>query len=152
MRHAIIPHGVSFLNSFIKTLLGYYATVWSSNFRESNEHKAWIFCTLGKTLFKETTAECHGARQVTLRHAHAGARERWTYSANPFALHPRKTPGTHYARVGWASEQVWTSTRSIDPTGIRSPALPARSKSLYRLRYPGRHSWTYQDLKERQNR
>jgi hypothetical protein len=25
------------------------------------------------------------------------------------------------------------------PTGIRSPDLPARSESLYRLRYPGSH-------------
>ena len=31
----------------------------------------------------------------------------------------------------------WGKSRS--PTGIRSPDRPARSQSLYRLRYPGPH-------------
>ena len=35
---------------------------------------------------------------------------------------------------------VWTGAENIDPTGIRSPDRPARSKSLYRLSYPGHKS------------
>jgi hypothetical protein len=32
------------------------------------------------------------------------------------------------------------------PTGIRSPDLPARSESLYRLRYPGSHKLNFTKL------
>jgi hypothetical protein len=38
--------------------------------------------------------------------------------------------------AGWASEPVWTGVENLAPTGIRSPDRPARSESLYRLRYP----------------
>ena len=41
----------------------------------------------------------------------------------------------------WALQPVWTGTEkgnSLSPTGVRSPDLPARSESPYRLRYPGR--------------
>ena len=34
---------------------------------------------------------------------------------------------------------AWTSAENLAPTGIRSPDRPARSESLYQLRYPGRH-------------
>jgi hypothetical protein len=43
----------------------------------------------------------------------------------PAALPPVKRPGTRFIAV-------W-----LGPTGIRSPDLPARRKSLYRLSYPG---------------
>jgi len=33
--------------------------------------------------------------------------------------------------------------KSRPPTGIRSPDLPARSESLYRLRYPGPQQLRY---------
>ena len=38
--------------------------------------------------------------------------------------------------AGWAPGPVWTSAESLAPTGIQSPDRPARSQSLYRLRYP----------------
>jgi len=31
---------------------------------------------------------------------------------------------------------VWTSAENLAPTGIQSPDRPARSQSLYHLRYP----------------
>ena len=34
-------------------------------------------------------------------------------------------------------EPVWIGAENLTPTGIRSPDLPARSESLYRLSYPG---------------
>jgi hypothetical protein len=37
---------------------------------------------------------------------------------------------------GWAPGPVWTGGKNLAPTGIRSPDRPARSQSLYRLRYP----------------
>ena len=38
--------------------------------------------------------------------------------------------------VGWAPDTVWTGAKNLAPTGIRCPDRPARSRSLYRLRYP----------------
>ena len=38
--------------------------------------------------------------------------------------------------VGWAPGPVWTGAEYIALTGFRSPDRPARSQSLYRLRYP----------------
>jgi hypothetical protein len=55
-------------------------------------------------------------------------------------------PGTPFTRgkdpvhilqeAGWAPGPVWTCAEDLAPTGIRSPDRPARSQSLYRLRYP----------------
>jgi hypothetical protein len=38
--------------------------------------------------------------------------------------------------VGWPPGPVWTGAGNLAPTGIRSPDRPARSQSLYQLRYP----------------
>jgi hypothetical protein len=35
--------------------------------------------------------------------------------------------------AGWAPGSVWTDAENLTSTGIRSPDLPARSESLYRL-------------------
>ena len=56
----------------------------------------------------------------------------------PRPLYPSKSPGTRCVG-GWVGTNVgldgcW-KTR-FHPTGIRSPARPARSESLYRLSYP----------------
>jgi hypothetical protein len=52
----------------------------------------------------------------------------------PAALPPGKTK---YHCTGWAPGPVWTGAENLVPTGIRSPDRPARSESLYRLRYSG---------------
>jgi len=53
----------------------------------------------------------------------------------------RCTPGKDPVPIqeaGWAPGPVWTGAKNLTPpTGIRSPDRPARSKSLYRLCYPG---------------
>ena len=46
-----------------------------------------------------------------------------------------KDPITIVQEAGWAPGPVWTGAEKLAPTGIRSPDRPARSKSLYRLRY-----------------
>ena len=57
----------------------------------------------------------------------------------PAALPPRKTRNPLYRRFGGPQGRSGR-VREISPsTGIRSPDRPARSESLYRLRYPGRH-------------
>jgi len=38
---------------------------------------------------------------------------------------------------GWALEPVWTGRENLATTGFRTPDRPARSRSLYRLSYPG---------------
>jgi len=38
---------------------------------------------------------------------------------------------------GWVPGPVRTGAENFAPTGMRSPDLPARTKSLYRLSYPG---------------
>jgi hypothetical protein len=50
---------------------------------------------------------------------------------------PRERPGTHRTG-GWVGPGAGLDRCGKSrPTGIRSPDLPARSESLYRLRYPG---------------
>ena len=53
---------------------------------------------------------------------------------------PLFTPGKDTVPIvqegRWAPGPVWTDAENLAPTGIRSPDHPARSQSLYRLRYP----------------
>ena len=51
-------------------------------------------------------------------------------------LYRRENPVSLVQENGWAPEPVWTGAENLGPTGIRSPNRPARSQSLYRLRYP----------------
>ena len=57
----------------------------------------------------------------------------------PAAFAPGKDPVPIVQEAGWALGPVWTGAENLVPTGIRSPDRPARSESLYRLRYPGPH-------------
>jgi hypothetical protein len=59
-------------------------------------------------------------------------------SPTPWRLYPReREPVPIVQEAGWAPGPVWTSAENLAPTAIRSPDRPARSESLYRLRYPG---------------
>jgi hypothetical protein len=53
------------------------------------------------------------------------------------ALAPGKGPGTIAQEAGLTPGPVWRGAENLAPTGIRSPDRPARSESLYRLRYSG---------------
>jgi len=60
----------------------------------------------------------------------------WVVNVTPRPLYPRERPGAHCIG-GWVDPgPVWTGAENIANTGIRSPDRPARSKSLYYLRYP----------------
>jgi hypothetical protein len=59
-------------------------------------------------------------------------------SRTPRPLYPREgDPVPLLLEAGWAPGPVWTAAENLTPNGIRSPDRPARSESLYRLRYPG---------------
>jgi len=55
----------------------------------------------------------------------------------PAAFTPGKDPVSILQEAGWAPAPVWIGAENLAPIGIRSPNLPARSESLYRLSYPG---------------
>jgi hypothetical protein len=55
----------------------------------------------------------------------------------PTAFTSGKDPLPIVQEAGCASETVWIGVENLAPTGIRSPDLPVRSESLYRLRHPG---------------
>ena len=53
---------------------------------------------------------------------------------------PEKRPIVQ--KVRWAHGPMWTSAENLVRTGIRSPKLPTRSESLYRLSNPSSR-WRY---------
>jgi hypothetical protein len=58
-------------------------------------------------------------------------------ASRPGRFYPRERPGTH-CTGGWVGPEAGLDRCGKSrPTGIRSPDLPARSESPYRLRYPG---------------
>jgi hypothetical protein len=64
----------------------------------------------------------------------------WVVKATPWLLYPRErdlTPTVQEA--GWASGPVRRGAEYLSPIGFRYPDRPARSDSLYRLRYLGPH-------------
>ena len=61
----------------------------------------------------------------------------WSASRAGRSLRPGKDPVPIAQEAGWSQGPVWTGAENLTRTGIRSPDRPARSQSLYRLRYPG---------------
>ena len=60
-------------------------------------------------------------------------------NATPRPFYPRNDPVPIVQEPGWAPGPVWTGVENLAATGIRFPDRPARSESLYRLRYLGPH-------------
>jgi hypothetical protein len=54
------------------------------------------------------------------------------------SLPPGKNRYPLYRRLGGPQGRAGQVRKISPPTGIRSPDCPARSQSLYRLRYPGK--------------
>jgi hypothetical protein len=64
-------------------------------------------------------------------------------NAAPLPLYPLESPPLLFvlAQVaGWAVGPVWEGAENLASTGILSMERPARSGSLYMLRYPGPNS------------
>jgi len=69
-------------------------------------------------------------RRIEIYHyyfSNLGAGLGWAVNATTRPFYPQG--------INWAPEPVWTGTENRAPTGIQSPDRPARSESLYRLRY-----------------
>ena len=62
----------------------------------------------------------------------------WVVNATPRPLFtPGKDPVPIVQEAVWAPGPLWTGTKYLALTGIRSPDRPGRSQSLNRLSYPG---------------
>jgi len=67
-----------------------------------------------------------------------GSRCGWVVNTTSWPLNPReRDPLSSGQSVGWVQGTFWTAAENLALTEIRSPDLPARSDSLYRLSYPG---------------
>jgi len=53
-------------------------------------------------------------------------------------FYPQEWRGTIEKEAGWDPGALWTLAENLILSGIRSPDRPARSGSLYRLRYKGK--------------
>ena len=94
--------------------------------RKHSTCKIKVKCTLVQAL-----------RLCTNRTAHTTALERVRGQRHaPAALYPGKDSVPIVQEAGWTPGPVWTGAENLAPTGIRFPDRPARSQSLYRLRYP----------------
>jgi hypothetical protein len=71
---------------------------------------------------------------------------RWT-TPRPGRFTPGKESVPIAQGAGRPSAPVWTGARNLAPTEIRCPDRPARSVSLYWLRYPGPQIYPYHPLK-----
>ena len=59
-------------------------------------------------------------------------------NATPRPLYPKERHSVPIVQeAGWVSGPIFTKAENLTSTEIRYPASPARSESLYRLRYPG---------------
>jgi hypothetical protein len=77
------------------------------------------------------------SRGIALLFLDHGTRKGWGVSVTPRPLFiPRKDTLPIGQKAGWAPGLVGKGAGNLAPTGIRSPDRPARSQSLYRLRYP----------------
>jgi hypothetical protein len=82
-----------------------------------------------------------GSRGIVLPFHDHGSRRGRGVSVTPRPLFtPGKDPVPLVPEAGWASGSVWTGAENLAPTGVRFPDRPARSQSLYRLRYSA-HKW-----------
>jgi len=100
--------------------------------------KVKVKCTLVQALRLCTGHTVHrGSRGIALLFHDHGTTRGWGVSITPRPLFtPGKDPVPIVQEAGWAPGPVWTGVENLAPSGIQSPDRPARSQSLYRLRYP----------------
>jgi hypothetical protein len=89
-----------------------------------------------------------GSRGIVLLFFNLGARWRWVVNAMPRPLyHQERHPVPIVQEAGWGPGPVCTGAKNLAPTGIWSRDRPARSESLYRLRY----SWPQRKIGSKEN-
>jgi hypothetical protein len=99
--------------------------------------KLKVKCTVVQALKLCTGCMAHrGSRGVVLPFLDQGTRRGWGVSVTPWLLFtPRKDLVPIVQEARWAPGSVWTGAENLASTGIQSPDRPARSQSLYQLRY-----------------
>ena len=97
-----------------------------------------VKCTLVQALRVCTGRTAHrGSRGIALPFHDHGTRRGWGVSVTPRLLFTSgKDPVPIVQEAWWAPVLVWTGAENLASTGIQSPDRPARSQSLYRLRFP----------------
>jgi hypothetical protein len=102
-----------------------------------NDVKVKGKCTLVQALKLCTGRTAHRRSScIALLFLDHGTKRRWGISVTPQPLFtPAKDPVPTVQEAGWAPGPVWTGAENLALTGIRSPGRPARSQSLYWLRY-----------------
>ena len=100
--------------------------------------KSKVKVTLVQALRLCTGRTAHrGSRRVALLFLDHDTRTEWGVIITLRLLFtPGKDPVPIVQEAGWAPGPVCTGAENFAPTGVRSPDRPARSQSLYRLRYP----------------
>jgi len=106
-------------------------------FKKYSGSKVKVKCTLVQALRLCTGRTAHReSRGIALPFLDHGTRRGWGDRVTPRPLFtPGKVPVPIAQEAGWAPGPVWTGAENLDPTGIRSPGRPARSQSLYWVRY-----------------
>jgi len=106
--------------------------------RHNNNNNNNVKCTLVQALRLCTGRTAHrGSRGTALPFLNHGTRRGWGVSvASRPLITPRKTRYTLYRKLCGPQGRSGQVRKISPPTGIRSPNRPARSQSLYRLRYP----------------
>jgi hypothetical protein len=103
--------------------------------------KVRVKCTLVQALRLRSVRTAYMGCSGMAPHFHDHGIRRGTGQRHtPAALYPGKDPVPIVQEAGWAPRPVWTGVENLAPTGIRSTNRPARSQSLYRLRYAA-HVW-----------
>ena len=88
-------------------------------------------CTGTEALYRPYVP--YGSRGIALPFHDHGTRRGWGVCATHRPIFtPGKDPVPILQETEWAPGPVWVGVENVAPTGIRSPA---RSQSLYRLRY-----------------
>ena len=103
----------------------------------SQQLQVKVNCILVQALRPCTGRTAHrGSRGIAVPFHDHGTRRGWGVSVTPRPFFiPGKDPVPIVQEAGWAPGPVWTGAEDLAPTGIRSLERPARSQSLYRLRY-----------------
>jgi hypothetical protein len=107
---------------------------------ESNSCYLWFFlvCTAAKIHLITGDEGPKGAYMYSSAHSLNSALDGGGCSTpRSGRFTPGKVPVPIVWEAGWAPGPVWMGAENLAPTGIRSPARPVYSESLYRLSYTG---------------
>ena len=106
-----------------------------SFFPKRKINRQYISSNISVPIIGLVVAQWVGGSIALLFHNH-GTRMGWVVSSTPRPLYPRERPGNHCTGGCVGPQGRSGRPGNLDPTGIRSPDRPARSRSLYRLSYP----------------